>query len=114
MRPIRNKTPKLPNLPNAVVILVFGILSISVCSFIGLVFGIVALSMAKKDQGLYMESPESFSKNSIGMVNAGRTCALIGTILSSIATLFMILYFIFLGAIFASMSGESGNFQGWF
>jgi len=101
---------KLPNLPHATVILVFGILSIAICSFIGLAFGIVALILANKGKALYQQSPESYSKNSYGMMNSGRICALIGTILSAVATVLTILYFIFLGTLFTALSSDFGNF----
>jgi len=98
---------KLPNLPNATIILVFGILSIAICSFIGLAFGITALILSNKEKEKFVQSPGSFSQNSYNMMNAGRTCAIIGTILSAVATLFMIIYFIFLGTLFTSLTSCS-------
>lgn len=86
---------KLPLLPNSTMVLVFGILSIITCSFIGLVFGIISLIMSKKQRALFIQSPESYSKASLTMVNAGNICAIIGTIISSVSTILMILYFVF-------------------
>jgi uncharacterized membrane protein len=103
MAAIIQNRPKKPNLPNATKVLVFGILSIAICSFVGLAFGIVALVVSNKEMARYMESPDSYSINSYGMLNAGRTCAIIGTILSAVATLFMIIYFIFLGVLFTAI-----------
>jgi hypothetical protein len=109
MRPINKREPKLPNLPNATLILVFGILSIGLSCFFGVAFGIVALILYKKEKEKYIQSPESYSKNSFGMLNAGKTCAIIGTIVSSVATLFMILYIIFIGVLVSSFSSGYWN-----
>ncbi len=106
MRPTNETNQKLPNLPNATLILVFGILSISISCFFGIAFGIVAIIIANKEKAKYLESPESYSRNSFGMLNAGRTCAIIGTIVSSITTLIMIIYFILLGAIFTAFASK--------
>jgi len=94
---------KLQTLPNASMILVFGILSIAICSFIGLAFGIVALIIANKGEKTYSLNPGIYTKNSIGMLHAGKTCAIIGTILSAVATVIIILYFMFLGFIFTAI-----------
>ena len=72
-------------LPNATAVLVLGILSILTCccwGFIGLILGIVALILAKKDMALYIENPEQYLGYS--NINTGRVLAIIGIVLSSI------------------------------
>ncbi len=78
-------------LPNASAVLILGILSILTCccwGIIGLVLGIVALVLAKKDTALYMENPELYQGYS--NINIGKVMAIIGIILSSIYLLFML------------------------
>ncbi|WP_024772594.1 MULTISPECIES: CCC motif membrane protein [Aquimarina] len=87
-------------LPNATLVLIFGIASIVTCfcyGFLGLVFGIIALVLAKKAKEQYLANPELY----IGYenLNAGRICAIIGTILSSLYLLIIIGYIIFMGAL---------------
>lgn len=77
-------------LPNGTVILILGILSIITCCCygIGLILGIIALVLAKKDIVLYATNPELYSdyKN----VNTGKILAIIGVVLSAIYLLFVI------------------------
>ncbi len=76
-------------LPNATLILVFGILSIVTCccyGVIGLPLGIVALVLANKAKKLYLQQPEMYE--GYNNVNTGRILAIIGIILNS-------LYFIY-------------------
>ncbi|WP_074409973.1 CCC motif membrane protein [Aquimarina megaterium] len=87
-------------LPNATLVLIFGIASIVTCfcyGFLGLVFGIIALVLAKKAKELYLENPELYT--GYENLNAGRICAIIGTILSSLYLLIIIGYIIFMGAL---------------
>jgi len=69
-------------LPNAVAVLVLGILSIPACCFYGggLIFGIIALVLAKKDKALYAANPEGYDGYS--NLNTGRILAIIGIVLS--------------------------------
>ena len=72
-------------LPNSTLILVFGIVSIVTCccyGIIGLIFGIVAIVMAKKATALYLESPEQYTGYS--NVKTGKILAYIGVALSAI------------------------------
>ena len=72
-------------LPNASAVLILGILSILTCccwGIIGLVLGIVALVLAKKDTALYMENPELYQGYS--NINTGKVLAIIGIVLSAI------------------------------
>lgn len=78
-------------LPNASAVLILGILSILTCccwGIIGLVLGIVALILAKKDTTLYMENPELYQGYT--NINIGKVMAIIGIILSSVYLLFML------------------------
>ena len=77
-------------LPNGTAILILGILSIITCCCygIGVILGIIALVLAKKDIALYAANPELYSdyKN----VNTGKILAIIGVVLSAIYLLFVI------------------------
>lgn len=78
-------------LPNATLILVFGILSIVTCccyGIVGLILGIVAVVLAKKATAIYAENPEIYSdfKN----VKTGKTLAIIGIILSALSLVYYI------------------------
>lgn len=72
-------------LPNSTLILVFGILSIVTCccyGILGLIFGIVALVLAKKAKEVYLAQPELYS--GYNNVKTGRILAIIGIILSAL------------------------------
>jgi hypothetical protein len=77
-------------LPNGTAVLILGILSIITCCCygIGLILGIIAFVLAKKDIALYAANPELYSnyKN----VNTGKILAIIGIVLSAIYLLFVI------------------------
>lgn len=78
-------------LPNATLILVFGILSIVTCccyGILGLIFGIIAMVMASKATALYKQSPELYSD--YGNVKTGKILAIIGIILSILMLVYMI------------------------
>ncbi|MBQ4821242.1 CCC motif membrane protein [Aquimarina sp. MMG016] len=87
-------------LPNATLILVFGILSIVSCfcyGIFGLIFGIIALVLSKNATTLYNANPEMYT--GYENVKAGKICAIIGVVLSALLFLLMIIYFIFIGAM---------------
>lgn len=93
-------------LPNATGILVLGILSIVTCcvaALPGVVLGIIALVMSGKSKALYAESPEKYTLSSFKNMNAGRICAIIGTIISSLYLVYLIIYIVFLGAVAGSL-----------
>lgn len=101
-------------LPNATAVLVLGILSIVTCWCIGipgLVMGIIALVMSGKNKKLYIESPENYTEGSYKNLNAGRICAIIGTVLSGIYFLWAIIYWIIVGgallALFTQLPWDS-------
>jgi len=83
-------------LPNASSVLVLGILSIvlSFCyGFIGIVLGIIALVISKKDIELYNENPDEW----LGYQNitTGRICAIVGLCLGALVLIATICYFAF-------------------
>ena len=90
-------------LPNATAVLVLGILSIVTCLFygiIGIILGIIAVVMHKKDKAMY-ESNKSLYAQSFKNSRAGYVCGIIGLSLSA-------LYFlIFAVAIVIGISGAA-------
>lgn len=86
------------NLPNATAVLVLGIISIVGCVFYGIpgiVCGIIAMVLHKKDKQIYLTNPplyEASFKNS----KAGYVCGIIGLSLSILFFIFLIVYFVFI------------------
>lgn len=84
-------------LPNATLILVFGIVSIVTCCCygIGIIFGIVAIVMAGKATTVYMENPELYS--GFQNVKTGKILSYIGIVLSVIYLAYTIYLFSTIG-----------------
>ena len=85
-------------LPNSTLILVFGIISIVTCccyGILGLIFGIIAMVMAKKATALYMENPEQYT--GYQNVKTGKILAIIGIVLNVIYLGYVIFLFATLG-----------------
>jgi hypothetical protein len=85
-------------LPNSTLILVFGIVSIVTCccyGVLGLIFGIIALVLAKNATALYLENPEIYS--GYNNVKAGKTLSIIGIVLNGIYLILTIYIYIFIG-----------------
>ena len=84
---------KKETLPNAIAILVLGILSIQL-SFAwgipGLICSLIALSKWKSRSQLYQESPDRYSNWSYRCAKIGNTCAIVGVVLSSIIILVLL------------------------
>lgn len=78
------------NLPNATAVLILGILSIIGCCFygIGLIFGIIALVLARKDMKLYKANPNAYSNYST--LNIGRILSIIGIVLFVVMIAFVL------------------------
>jgi MFS superfamily sulfate permease-like transporter len=88
-------------LPNATAVLILGIVSIVGCccySIPGLIAGIIALVLAKKDGELYKQNPTMYSN--YGQLNAGKIMAIIGIILS-------ILYAVYIGVLIATVGWDA-------
>ncbi|WP_298320736.1 CCC motif membrane protein [uncultured Aquimarina sp.] len=85
-------------LPNATLILVFGILSIVGCccyGILGVIFGVVALVLAKKATAMYTENPELYE--GYNNVKTGKILAIIGLILSALYVISLIIIFTTIG-----------------
>lgn len=84
-------------LPNAMAVLILGILSIVTCCCygIGLVLGIIALVLAKKDMVLYKEQPERYF--GYQNLNTGRILAIIGIVVSAIYIAWIVYAYVFIG-----------------
>lgn len=86
-------------LPNSTLILIFGILSILTCccsyGVLGLIFGIIAVVLAKKATDLYLANPELYTGHS--NVKTGKILSIIGIILSAIYLLVVIYFYATLG-----------------
>lgn len=95
-----NQFGQMP-VPNSAAILVLGILSIVFCfcyGFIGLVLGIIALVLAGKANAIYNANPTTFTISSFNNLKAGKICAIIGTILSALMLVYVIVVFFIVGA----------------
>jgi len=103
---------QLPSLPNSNGVLVLGILSIVFCwayGVVGLILGIIALSMSGKAGKLYLEKPGQFSLASYNNMKAGKVCAIIGTVLSALFLIYIIIVIAFVGAFMTSFPWEQMN-----
>jgi beta-lactamase regulating signal transducer with metallopeptidase domain len=95
-----NQFGQLP-VPNSAAVLVLGILSIVFCfcyGFIGLVMGIIAIVLAGKANELYKANPSNYTAASFNNLKAGKICAIIGTILSALMLVYVIVVFFIVGA----------------
>ena len=88
-------------LPNATVVLVLGICSIVFgCLGLGLILGIVGLTIGSKSKKLYRENPDLYE--GYGSLNAGYIMSIIGTILGGL----YMLYFIVVGGTALAILGN--------
>ncbi|MGB7785994.1 MAG: CCC motif membrane protein [Salinimicrobium sp.] len=81
-----------PSLPNSTLILVFGILSILTCccyGVLGLIFGIIAVVMAKRAKEIYLAEPELYK--GYNNVKTGKILGIIGIILSAVYLILIII-----------------------
>lgn len=100
-----NQFGQMP-VPNGSAVLVLGILSIVCCfcyGIIGLVLGIIALVLAGKAMAAYKANPGSYTMSSFNNMKAGRVCAIIGTCLSALYVIFLIIYVAIIGAALTAM-----------
>jgi hypothetical protein len=89
---------ELPALPNSVLSLVLGILSISICG-VGLVLRIINLFVSKRELALYAENPGMYSSHSFRNVKTGRACSIIGIILSFVGIALDVFFFIYFSSV---------------
>ena len=96
-------------LPNALAVLILGIISIPACCVygLGLVFGIIALVLAKKDTALYLANPEGYDNYS--NLKTGKLLAIIGIVINVLAIAITVGMFVWLGAVI--LSGDQQAIQ---
>lgn len=81
-------------LPHSIAVLITGILAIQ-CSFLygmGLAFGVVALILGRKSGKYLNENPGIYSEGSAKMYRAGKTCGIIGLILSALIIIGVVVF----------------------
>jgi hypothetical protein len=91
--------------PNATAVLVLGIISIvtSWCyGFLGIILGIIALAISSSSRRAIKLDPNKYTESSVKNLNAGRIMAIIGLSLGAAFILFVILYFMIIGAALMS------------
>ncbi|RYZ17023.1 CCC motif membrane protein [Flaviaesturariibacter aridisoli] len=101
-RPEQPQQPLFPEsrqlLPNATAVLVLGILSIVLsCVYVGLVLGIIGLVLSGKGRAMYKENPSFYDGYS--QLNAGWIMSIIGTCLSGLMWLYVLLMLAFVGSV---------------
>jgi hypothetical protein len=99
-------------LPNATGVLVLGILSIVFCfcyGLFGIVFGVISLVLANKDNKLYVSSPSTYTESSVKNMKAGKICAIVGLSLSSVYVIIGVIYLAIFGAAFFAILMEALN-----
>ncbi|MFY9308388.1 MAG: CCC motif membrane protein [Bacteroidia bacterium] len=99
-------------LPNSTAVLVLGIVSIVGCfcyGLIGLILGIIALVLASKANTMLEQNPGIYSEASVKNLKAGKICAIIGTSISAVYFVVLIIYFMVFGAAIFSMWGNLMN-----
>ena len=89
---------KQPAAPYSIPILVLGISSLVffLVYGAGIVLGIIALIYTKKANLSIKNNPNTYNPSSFKMIKSGKICALIGTILSALALIIMIISVVFL------------------
>ncbi|MES2554895.1 MAG: CCC motif membrane protein [Bacteroidota bacterium] len=89
------------SVPNASATLVLGIISIATCwlyGIPGIVCGIIALVLHKKDKMIHATDPQRY-ENSFKTSKAGFICAVIGTSLSAFWILYVVIMLVFVGTM---------------
>ena len=91
------------DLPNAVGVLVLGICSIALCwcyGIIGIACGVIALVLASKSSRMYNDNPSLYTQKSYNNLKAGRVCAIIGTCISILWAIYMVVILLFMGGMY--------------
>lgn len=111
-----NTVVPLP-LPNSTGVLVMGIISIALCwcyGIVGITLGIISIVLANKSKKLYQADPNKYTLGSYKNLQAGYICAIIGLSLSALYLIFIIIYFLIIGAAlstaFSSFPWDSVNY----
>lgn len=95
--------------PNSTGVLVLGILSIipgcTCYGLMGVILGIISLSLASGANKLIKQKPGKYSESTIQLVKAGKICAIIGLSLSLLFILFIIAYIAVVGTLIFSSPG---------
>lgn len=90
-----NNSLKMPA-PHANLILAFGIMSIITfccCSgVLGIIFSIIAIILAQKSKREFTTNSDLYDENTFGKVSTGKTCAIIGLVLSIIVFIIAIVF----------------------
>jgi len=87
------------NLPNSNTILILGILFIVLCwwhlvSIVGIILGVITLVLSKKEMEVYKSAPQNYTISSLNNVKTGRTCSIIGLIISIVIFVLVTLFLI--------------------
>lgn len=85
-------------LPHSSTVLILGILSIFLFCFAGivsLIMGILALILAQQANQEYQKAPQLYTLSSYQNVQSGKTCAIVGLLLSVLSLVFIILFLLF-------------------
>lgn len=96
-------------LPNSTTVLVLGILSIVGCMLYaipGLICGIIALIMHKKDREMYLSNPPMYEE-SFKSSKAGNICAIVGVSLSAVFVLILVVYFIWIFTVLGAVTSAA-------
>lgn len=84
------------NVPNAVAALVLGICSLAFgCIFVGLICGIIGLSLANRGMKEYRSNPDLYT--GYGMLNAGKIMSIIGIVLGGLYVIYYLVIVLILG-----------------
>ena len=97
--------------PNATSVLVMGIISIATCWLFGIpgvILGIIAIMMHKKDKALYQTNKPKYEQ-SFKNSKAGLVCAIIGLSLSALIFLYYLVVFLFIAI--AGTAASAGNYN---
>ncbi len=87
--PTPHPEPK-QTLPNAGGVLTLGILSLIFIGLLGLIMGIISVSLSGKALEAYRMNPDKYTESSYKNVNAGKICGIIGMSISGLALIIII------------------------
>lgn len=90
------------NLTNSTAVLVLGIISIVSCwcyGVVGIICGIIAIVLSKKDLEVYYANPNSYTLSSFNNLKAGKICGIIGLSCSILYLIFTVVYIVLYGTL---------------